>query len=491
MFVLSPWLRPPVALLCVLPALVQAQPPEGDLAERLYRSGERAYETKAYKEALDTWGQLLQVNPRSEFAPAVLLRFARHQMEIEHKPEAAMPYLDRLRSDYIKSPEAAEGLLLRGLLLERQARRPAELKDAIAEFNRVLDLFPNAPSCAEACLHLGRAWRDQGQWSHALQQFIDAFRLHSGSAVAPQAMLEAAETLDLMDDLPGCLRMLQRLRTESPGAPEAQEAAWRMAVRVKHRLQKPPLRNEGPWPLGRTKWLKTPTLVSLASDGDLLIFQKDLDWAFRLHGSELVQQGPQASGALGLLTDSAGAVWMLSKNGLVRENVAAIQSLGALSAISGAALDRWGDLWVADARTPAITIFTLEDGSRTLASPTLNALAPLPTGGVVVASDADRKLLYLDAEGQPKNIVPYGKDLPGPFRKVIALATDGAGQVAVLVDGGDFGQGVVILGPDGAVLRQATFKVLGISGNITSLALDRSGGLILCDRRNDLLIRLN
>ena len=182
---------------------------------------------------------------------------------------------------------------------------------------------------------------------------------------------------------------------------------------------------------------------------------------------------------------------MLSKNGLVRENVAAIQSLGALSAISGAALDRWGDLWVADARTPAITIFTLEDGSRTLASPTLNALAPLPTGGVVVASDADRKLLYLDAEGQPKNIVPYGKDLPGPFRKVIALATDGAGQVAVLVDGGDFGQGVVILGPDGAVLRQATFKVLGISGNITSLALDRSGGLILCDRRNDLLIRLN
>ena len=45
--------------------------------------------------------------------------------------------------------------------------------------------------------------------------------------------------------------------------------------------------------------------------------------------------------------------------------------------------------------------------------------------------------------------------------------------------------------PDGAVLRQATFKAMGISGRITSLAMDRSGGLILCDRRNDLLIRLN
>jgi hypothetical protein len=49
----------------------------------------------------------------------------------------------------------------------------------------------------------------------------------------------------------------------------------------------------------------------------------------------------------------------------------------------------------------------------------------------------------------------------------------------------------MVLGPDGAVLRQATFKSLGINGRITSLALDRSGGLVLCDRRNDLLIRLN
>jgi TolA-binding protein len=491
MLVLSPWFRPPAALLCVLPVLAQTQPQDGDLAERLYRSGERAYAIKAYKEALDTWKQLLQTNPQSEFAPMVLLRLARHQVEVEHKPDAAMPYLDRLRSDYIKAPEAAEGLLLRGVLLERQAHRPAELKDAMAEFNRVVDLFPDDPSCAEACLHLGRAWRDQGQWSRALQQFIDAFRLHSGSTVAPQAMLEAAETLDLMGDLPGCLRMLQRLRTESPQAPEAREAAWRMAVRVRHRLLKPPLQNEGPWPPGRTKWLKTPTLLSIAPDGDLLVFQKDLDRAFRLHGSELVQQGPSAPGAVALLTDATGEIWLLSKNGLIREHTVAVQSLGSLGSISGAALDRWGSLWVADARTPAITVFSREEGSRTLASSTTNALAPLPTGGVVVASDADRKLYYLDAEGQPRVVIPYGKDLPGSFRKVLALATDGAGQVAALVEGGDFGLGVMILGPDGAVLRQTTFKALGISGNITSLALDHSGGLILCDRRNDLLIRLN
>jgi TolA-binding protein len=491
MHVLSPRFRTPAALLCVVPVLAQAPAPEGDLAERLYRSGERAYASKAYKEALDTWAQLLQTSPRSEFAPKVLLRLAQHQVDVERKPEAALPHLDRLRSEYIKAPEAAAGLLLRGVLLARQARRPADLKDAMADFNRVLDLFPEAEACAEARLHLGRAWRDQGQGGRALPHFIEAFRLHAGSAVAPQAMLEAATTLDLLGDLPGCLRLLQRLRTEHPQAPEAQEATWRTAVLVKHRLQKPPLRSEGPWPAGRTKWLKTPTLLALAPDGELLIYQQDLDRLFRLHGAELVAQGPAAPGARALCAGPAGTTWMLTKGALVRDEGSPAQPLGTLAAISGAALDRWGSLWVADTKTPALTLFTPEGGSRTLASPTAGALAPLPSGGVVISADADRKLLFLDAEGQPRLVLPYGKDLPAPFKVVTALATDGAGQVAALVDGGEYGEGVVIFGPDGAVLRHATFKALGLSGRITSLVLDRSGGLILCDRRNDLLIRLN
>lgn len=489
----SPWSRPPVALLCALPALVQ--PPvraqEADLAERLYRSGERAYADKAYKEAVDTWSQLLQSAPRSEFAPRALLALARHQMEVEHKPEAAMPYLDRLKAEHIRAPEAAEGLLLRGILLARQARRPADLKDAMAEFNRVIDLFPDSPAVPEAHHRLGRAWRDQGQWGRALQQFVAAFQTRPDAPVAPKAMLEAAETLDLLDDLPGCLRMLQRVRTQAPQSPEAQEAAWRLALRVKHRLQKPPLANEGPWPAGRAKWLKTPTLLATAPDGDLLIYQSDLDHAFRLHGGDLSPAGPAATGARALLASPAGEVWLLSKSGLARESTPAPTPLNGLGAITGAALDRWGALWVADAKTPALSVFGADGASRIVASPTANALAPLPSGGVVIAADADRKLLFLDADGQPRAVVPYGRDLPAPFRYVLALASDGAGQVAVLVDGGDFGEGVLILDPRGALLRQATFKSLGISGRITSLALDRSGGLILCDRRNDLLYRLN
>ncbi len=49
----------------------------------------------------------------------------------------------------------------------------------------------------------------------------------------------------------------------------------------------------------------------------------------------------------------------------------------------------------------------------------------------------------------------------------------------------------MVWGPDGTLLRQATFKALGLNGKYRALALDRQGGILLADRSNDLLIRLN
>lgn len=487
MSAVPPWLRPAaVLLLCALPGAAQ----EADFAAKLYRSGARAYADKAYKEALETWNQLLQSAPRSEFAPRVLLELARYQVEVAKKPEAAFPYLDRLKTEYIRSPWAAEGLLLRGELLARQARRPADLKDAMAEFHRVVDLFPEHPAVAAAHLQLGLAWRDQGQWGPALQHFIFAYRLRPDAPEAPRALLEAAGTLDLTGDLPGCLRLLQRVRTEFPRSPLAAEAAWRLAVLVKLRIAKPPLRLEGPWPAGKAKWLKTPILLATSATGDLFLFQNDLDHAFRLKEGDLAPVGPPAAGTRALVPTPDDGLWLLSRNGLLKED-GTTTPLGALYAITGGRVDRWGNLWVADARTPALTLLAPDGTSRTLPSTSAAALAPLPTGGVVVASDGDRSLHFLDADGQPRITVPYGRDLPAPFKYVVALASDPLGHVAALVDGGDYGEGVVVYGPDGAVLRQATLRALGLSGRFTALALDRAGGVILCDRRNDTLFRLD
>ena len=485
-----PWPRPPAALLLALPALAQA--PDPALAERLFRAGERAQAAGDTKGAVEAWTQALQAAPAGPLAPRVLLGLARHQAEAARNPGAALSLLERLRTEHPGASEAAEGLLLQGVILARQARRPADLTEAQAAFHRLLDIYPDAPCGPEARLHLGRAWRDLGQPGRALAAFVDAFRLKEDPRVAPAAMLGAALALDAQGDTPGALRMLQALRTRWPDAPEAAEGAWRLAVMVKHRLLRPPLRLEGPWPEGRTRWLKTPTLLALGPEGDLLVYQNDLDQAFRWRQGALTPVGPAAPGARALVPRAGGGPWVVTRATLWREGVPTPQVLAPLGSVCGAALDRWGTLWVADARTPALTLLDPGDAApRSLPFPLPSALAPLGDGGLALASDAEHRLCLLDGEGRIRVSAPYGQGLPAPFRTVTALAADGAGQVAALVDGGAFGEGVVVYGPDGAVLRHATLKDLGVGGRITALALDRAGGVVLCDRRNDLLLRLD
>jgi tetratricopeptide (TPR) repeat protein len=467
-----------------------ARAQEMDVAERLFHSGERAYASHSQAEALETWSQLLAQDPRSPFAAQALFRIAKHHAESK-SPQAAFPFLDRLKAEHIRSPWAAEGMLLRGLLLAQAARRPQDLREAMAEFNRILDLFPDHPVVASVNYQLGLAWRDQGQPGRALQYFLEAARIDPRSAIAQAATLQAAEALDLNGDLQGCLRMLQRIRNLAPQSPEAQESAWRIAVRVKQRLLKPPLRSTGLWPAGKAKWLKTPTLLTTGPGGELFIYQDDLDRAFELRANELVPAGPIAKNAKAMTIGPSGSPWLVLSRQPVQRDEGPLGANGP-AAPGGAFIDRWGSLWLSDAKTPALLVLAPDGNFRSVPSPTAVALAPLPGGAAVLASDSNRSLHFLNGQGLPQLTVPYGKDLPGgvAFRYVVALASDPLGHVAAIVDGGDF-EGVVLWGPDGQVLRSATFKALGITGKFRSIALDRQGGLILADRSNDVLVRLD
>jgi len=461
---------------------------DAELAERLLRSGERAYAGKAYAEAVETWEQLIQQAPRAPQAAQALLKLAHHQLDTLKKPEGALPFLERIKAEHLKTPWAAEAMLLRGRILAERSRGPAEIREALAEFNRVVDLFPDHPLVQEARFQLGLAFAQQGQWGRALQNFIEAMRLDPASATARRAQLQAAETLDLLGDGPGCLRMLQGLRNRFPDSAESAEAAWRIQVRIKERVQKPPLTSQGPWPEGRQKWLKTPTLLATGPGGELYIFQDDLDRAFQLKDGQLQPAGPVAKGAKGMVVSGSGQVWLVSpKLGVVKDDSPAAPAAVAVSSPTGASRDAWGNVWVCDGR--AVQVVAPDGTARALPAGAAVALAALPTGGAVAASDTAKALLFLDAEGQTVLTVPYGKDLPATFKYVVALASDPLGHVAALVDG-DF-EGVCVWGPDGALLRSATFKALGVAGKFRAIALDRQGGLILADRSNDLLIRID
>lgn len=470
------------------PILLGAQ--DGDIAEKMFRSGERAYAAKSYGEAFETWNQLIKAAPSGDYAALAMLRMARHQWEVEKKPEAALPILDKVKADHLKDGYGAEAMLMRGMLLASLAHKPSDLREPIAEFNRMLDLYPEHPAIAEARYQLGLAWRDEGNPRKALAQFVEAFRQDPAGPIAPKALLQAAEALDQSGDLNGCLRLLQLVRNQAPQSPEAAEAGWRINLRVKHRIFRPTPKNQGPWPAGKVKWLKTPILMAQNADGEIVLYQDDLGQAFLLRGGELTAVGAKVPNIKAMFVAPSGVPWLAQpKASLYRDEALGPVPIPGVSAPSGMFMDRWGTVWLADAKNPQLTLLGADGQARSVPSPALNALAPL-RDGAVAASDANRTLLILDAAGQPKLQVPYGKDMPASFRYVLALATDPTGNIAGLVEGGDF-DGVVVWGPDGAVLRYATFRALGISGKFRSLVFDREGGLILADRSNDLLVRLD
>jgi TolA-binding protein len=478
-----------IALALVAVPVCKFQAQDADISEKLYRSGERAFHARSYPEAFETWNQLLQTAPKSGFAAQALIRMAHYHIDVEKKPDSALPFLERLKTEHIKSPVAAEAMLLRGEILAQRAKKPADMKESIAEFNRVVDLYTDNPAVAGAHYQLGLAFQGQSNWGRALQSFLEAYRLDPHSTFAPKALLQAAEVLDIKGDLPGCLRLLQRIRERSPNSPEARDAAWRIAVRVKWRMQKTPLKSGGPWPAGRApKWVNTPTLLVPGIDGDLYIYEDGLDRADLLRNNQSVPVGLPTKGAKAMMITASGQPWFLTKQGLVKEDGVPMALTG--NAPTGGVLDRWGTVWVADKKVAALTLIGADGQSRALPSPTTNALAALPNGGVAQASDANRDVKFLDADGQPQVWIPYGKGLSGVFRYVLALGSDALGHVAAIVDGGEF-EGVVLWGPDGSVLRQATWRQLGISGKFVAIAIDRNGSLILADRSNDLLLRLN
>jgi TolA-binding protein len=482
-----PGLRRSLLALAVAPALL-AQ--DDGLAERLFLAGERAYTVHAYPEALEDWNRVVQQAPKSAFAVQALLNLARYQVDVAGQPDTALPYLDRIKTEYLKDPAAADALLMRGRILADRARDADQLTAAKAEFNRVVDLFPDHPGVQDARLQLARACRRLGQWGRAVTHAAEAIRMDPASPAALDASLEAAEALDFQGDTPGCLRMLQSVRDRAPQSAQAREAGWRIAVRVKQRLVKPPLRSLGTWPEGRQKWLKTPTLLATGAGGELYLYQDDLDQAFQLKDGQLVPAGPAARSARALVPTPDGQLWLVNaKQGVVRGNAGPMPGVVPPQAPTGAVLDGWGNLWLGDARAAGILVVPAQGPARTLPLPGVAALAALPTGGAAAASDTSRTLVFLDAQGKARTTIPYGRDLPAPFRTVLALAADPLGHVAALVDG-DF-EGVVLWGPDGAVLRSATFKALGLAGKFRAIAMDRQGALILADRSNDQLIRLD
>lgn len=370
---------------------------------------------------------------------------------------------------------------------EALAQGARTVQDLVAAETEYLRIMEGGGLDSRALLGLGRILMRRGQPGAALVACTEVIGLDPHGPEGAQALLLGATALDRTGDGPGALAFLQRAAEGFPDTAEGLEARRRLDILARHRLVRPPLASLGRHPEGRGDWLKTPTALTLDASGRLALYQDGLNQAFRLEGTDLVPVGPSLKDVRALAFSTEGRLGLLApKIGLWLEGSATSVPLAGQP--GGLASDGWHGFWVSDAKAGGLMHVGPEGAPRTLPAPAFAWLAPLPGGGVVGACEATRTLHYVDAAGQSRLTIPYGKELPAPFRQILALASDPEGHVAALVDG-DY-EGVVIWGPQGQVLRHATFKGLGISGRFRALVFDREGCLLLADRSGDQLFRL-
>jgi len=132
------------------------------MARRLLQSGQKFYQDRQYKEALDDFNKVLQY-PKSPVADDALYEIARYQFEVLRDLKAADATADRLLKEYASSDMAPRAQVLKGRISLAAGLTPELVSSAIANFDRVSRLYAGTDAVPEAMYYGGEAARLGGR----------------------------------------------------------------------------------------------------------------------------------------------------------------------------------------------------------------------------------------------------------------------------------------------------------------------------------------
>jgi len=307
--------RLPLVLIAV-PALY-AQ--DADLPERLFRSGERAYATHAYAEALDTWNQLIQQAPTSPFAAHALMNLARHQMEVAKQPDAALALLERIKTEHLKSPWAAEAMLLRGRILASRSHAAGAQGGRGRIQTGWWNLFPDHPCVQQARFELGQGFRLLGQWAGRCRATWKPCGWIPPPPWPGRPSCRRPKPWTSWATPPAVCACCRRCATGSPRPRKARKPCGGSRCGSSSGCRNPPC---APWASGpkAAEVAQDPTLLATGPAGELYLFQDDLDQASLLKDGQLTPAGPPVKSARAMVASGA-QVWLVTRQGVTREGV--------------------------------------------------------------------------------------------------------------------------------------------------------------------------
>jgi outer membrane protein assembly factor BamD (BamD/ComL family) len=207
-----------------------AQSSDEDVARRQLESGRAFMRQGNYTEALKDFRAVADTHASSSVADAALLEIARYYFEIaEDYPAASTAVADILKK-YATSHSAPDAYVLAGRLALASSHQPADLEAAVANFDRVIRLFPASSAVPNALELLGETNWYAGKLDDAQSYLGRVEAEYSTTTAAADAYLAESRVLVARGDPIAAMEELQQVRNRWPSSAAATTALARTTV---------------------------------------------------------------------------------------------------------------------------------------------------------------------------------------------------------------------------------------------------------------------
>jgi TolA-binding protein len=393
--------RAALALACALlaPAAARGQATPEEQARGLLEDGRAYLRDGKGKQALDNFNTIVTGFGNTESVDDALLEIGRYQVEVEKDPSKAREAFEQVAKRFPQSDGAPGAYYHLGRLALDRAATPAELEDALAQFERVQRLYPGSDWVPRALSGAAQAHRQAGRLPEALDAARRVALEHPSSPAATEALFHAGHVLALLGEPRQAMEEYQQIRNRFPDSEWAPRALDRITALYRlHGSARPAFGLDPAYTLAAGDVLKDVRALLMTPARTLWVASDKAKGAFPFGPDGKMGAGHNAVDLRSLALSPQGELLVTSR----------------LAVRAGPR----------DVRT-----FAVPGDKPGVPEPLEKLEAALVTpGGSVLVSDGKRKRVYrFDPKLQFQGTFPDSKE-----REVVRMALDGEGGLVLL-----------------------------------------------------------
>lgn len=469
-----------------------------DIAKRTLDSGIAFYRSGDYRQALQDFMTVINAHADSKWVDEALLQVSRYYYEVEGNLDQAREHLGRIMQEYATSNSTPEAYYYLGFILFDAGRSVEEMRDGLANLERVVRLFPESEMADDALYLASVVHVSLGEYSSALEKLRRLLLQFPDSDLSASSQFEIGNSFMFMDDIVQAMIEFQGVRNQYPDSELADKALKRLTLLYRLHFSSQaglrPFNKDAGFTLTGYK-LDDPTYMVITPDDRLLVADRGLNRVLAIITEEASVEIIRSSRPDMINVDPAGRVIALSNRMLFAEGarLAMIPSSATgetpepLSDIMAFCIGPQGQYYVWDRRLQRIICFksdmSVEKEFPSGVYQDIRDIAINSLGHFYVLDGKERQIVKYDPAG--KRLLSIGPKFGGSeLRDPRYLAVDGANNLYVL----DRRQrSVYIFSPVGEPLVSVYYE--DSVRDPRGLAVDSSGGIYIADRRENTVIR--